>query len=35
VAAACATAGRNLTAAEWSQVFDTAPYRATCPLVGE
>lgn len=31
IAVACATAGRNLTTAEWEQVFDTAPYRPTCP----
>ena len=31
IAVACATAGRNLTTAEWEQVFDTAAYRPTCP----
>ena len=31
IAVACATAGRNLTTGEWEQVFDTAPYRPTCP----
>ena len=35
VAVACTTAGRNLTIAEWDQIFDTAPYRATCPQSGE
>ncbi len=35
IAVACATAGRNLTIGEWDQIFDTAPYRATCPQAGE
>jgi WD40 repeat protein len=35
IAVACTTAGRNLTIAEWDQIFDTAPYRATCPQLGE
>lgn len=28
---ACAIAGRNLTAEEWSQFFPSRPYEATCP----
>jgi WD40 repeat protein len=28
---ACATANRNLTAAEWRRYFDPQPYRRTCP----
>jgi WD40 repeat protein len=35
ITVACTTAGRNLTIAEWDQIFDTAPYRATCPQLGE
>ena len=28
---ACAIAGRNLTEIEWTDTFDTRPYRETCP----
>jgi WD40 repeat protein len=31
VATACAMAGRNLTAEEWSQAFGDRPYEKTCP----
>jgi DNA-binding SARP family transcriptional activator/WD40 repeat protein len=31
IAYACAMAGRNLTAAEWSQAFGNRPYEKTCP----
>ncbi|MFG1622708.1 BTAD domain-containing putative transcriptional regulator [Kribbella sp. NPDC049227] len=31
IAAACAMAGRNLTADEWSQAFGNRPYEKTCP----
>jgi WD40 repeat protein len=28
---ACRTSGRNMTQAEWQQVFPDQPYRKTCP----
>jgi WD40 repeat protein len=31
IAYACAMAGRNLTADEWTQAFGTRPYQKTCP----
>jgi hypothetical protein len=31
LAYACAMAGRNLTAGEWSQAFGSRPYEITCP----
>ncbi|MEU8227461.1 hypothetical protein [Kribbella sp. NPDC048915] len=34
LAAACAMAGRNLTAAEWAQSFGSRRYEKTCPATG-
>ncbi|MEU4295300.1 hypothetical protein AB0E63_44370 [Kribbella sp. NPDC026596] len=31
IAHACAMAGRNLSADEWSQAFGDRPYEKTCP----
>jgi WD40 repeat protein len=31
IAYACAMAGRNLTAGEWTQAFGNRPYEKTCP----